>query len=150
MRTTAAVKVDAQRFKSKLEALGLTAANMSRELGYSDGYISRALCVGAISSPAAKAIEAVYHISPEDYAPGESSFAKVTDEKEVMAEPITCSEISYAVEQALLKVMPELAVAVKMAIADVLKEFADTYRIYKVGGVQTICPKKESGDEQRN
>jgi len=156
-RAKKSVKVDREKFVKLLNLKNKTMRDMSEEIGGSNNLITTSLRRGTFTMVVANCIESTYGITPDMYAPDPIVEEAPVEEEAapaeavVTAEPITCSEISYAVEMALLKVMPEIAVSVKMAMADVLKEFAENYRIYKVGGVQTICPRKDDNhDEHTN
>ena len=156
-RVTKSVKVDKEKFVKLMNLKNTNMREMSYEIGGGPNLINTSLRRGTFTMVVANCIESAYGITPDMYAPDPIVEEAPVEEEAapteavVTAEPITCSEISYAVEMALLKVMPEIAVSVKMAMADVLKEFAENYRIYKVGGVQTICPRKDGDhDEHTN
>lgn len=67
MATTKALKIDGEKLKDLLISKGFQPAKLSRELGYSDGYISESARTGKMGIAGIKAIEHYTGIKYEDF-----------------------------------------------------------------------------------
>ena len=63
------VKVDRERLYNSLKVRGLKAQTISTEMGFSKRYISNSMSRGYISASAAKLLETMYGIKPDEYEP---------------------------------------------------------------------------------
>lgn len=61
------IKIDGPKLEAIFERKGLQKAAVSRLIGFSDNYWSKACKRGECSLVAMNAIEAIYHISPDEY-----------------------------------------------------------------------------------
>ena len=74
-------KFDADKLRAEFRKRGLTLTNVSREIGYSDSYISWTLQYGSITDSVAKMLDSQYNIKPESYI--------IPDEPAAEPEPAT-------------------------------------------------------------
>ena len=72
-------KVDGEKLSRILDERGLTQMEVSAAIGYSKNYIDNSIAWGRISKAGSIALEHMFGIKPEDYAP---------DEKPVVEEPV--------------------------------------------------------------
>lgn len=63
------MKVDPEKLREQMRQRGLNAVRVSRELGYSDGYIGYVLKTGTIGMPAAKQLSMRYNIGIDEVKP---------------------------------------------------------------------------------
>ena len=63
------LEVDKDRMMEALKKRGLTMSNVSKEIGFEGGYLSKCCERGKISIPASKMLESLYHLNPEEYKP---------------------------------------------------------------------------------
>ena len=102
-RTFNSYPVDGTKFNALIRKRGLSAQEISRDLGRSEAYIKSAVANGKIQATAAQLIEVKYGIKPEDYAPAPGP-AERPDEAAFSAEElerIVCKAVSEAVELAV-------------------------------------------------
>lgn len=69
MSNTQTVPVDRERMYEAIKKRGLTSSEVSLALGYDKTYITSICGNGKMSLSAAKFLETLYHIMPEEYAP---------------------------------------------------------------------------------
>lgn len=61
------VNIDGSRLAGQIKQRGLTFAEVSREIGYTDGFINNCIARNQINNTAVKMLNMIYHIQPEDY-----------------------------------------------------------------------------------
>lgn len=69
MATTKMTPVSGEKLNLVFAKRGLTKTEVSERLGYADSYLATASSRGEMSTAAAVALEAIYEIKPDEYAP---------------------------------------------------------------------------------
>ena len=67
LQPTRFIRVDKARLYYAIEKRNLTASVVSKEIGFNDSYISNCATRGTMSAPAAKLLEQLYNIKPDEY-----------------------------------------------------------------------------------
>lgn len=113
-------QISRTKLYAELKKRGVKPAEASKEMGYSDTYLSHISGLGEISERGALYLDRLYKISPEDYAPdlldALDRQTKETPEKRVGAVP---DDVYKAMAQAFAEAFRE---PIKKAVLEAIKE----------------------------
>lgn len=61
------IEIVGSKLSDQIRQRGLTYAEVSREIGYADGFINNCISRNQINNSAMKMLNMIYHIQPDDY-----------------------------------------------------------------------------------
>lgn len=96
MATTKMTPVSGERLNLVFAKRGLTKSEVSERMGYSDSYLTTASSRGEMSTAAAVALEAIYGIKPDEYAPKAEPKTQPKPEAKLAAQPPLCGIVAKA------------------------------------------------------
>ena len=117
-RTVKKVKINKEQFYKELKRRGITGAEASREMGFSDNYLASAVCLGELPERSIKLLEALFGIKPESYIVTEEVKEEVKEEA-----PESVFDIDHVVEE--LKAINGSALITRDAMTDVIDALND-------------------------
>lgn len=107
------VEVDREKLVKALAKRGQSLYTASGEIGHSNNYLNVVSKEGSIAMHAAKALEAIYNIKPEEYAPADATPANVVAQNEwarafaILIKRTEPNELKELIKEAVREVLSE-------------------------------------------
>ena len=125
MAGTKTVKIDGDKLRDALRKRGLNLVSVSKELGYSKGYINYALTSGQLGIPAANQLKMRYNIDIDSIKPDEPKTVEPATPEPAKADPAEVDDLrkEVALLTATVKELSEEFRNYRVAMLGYMKKF---------------------------
>lgn len=119
------IKIDADKLRAEMRKRGLNALNVSKELGYSHGYINYVLKSGQLGVPAANQMKMRYNIDIDSIKPDEPKTVEPATPEPAKATPEEVNDLrkEVALLTATVKELSEEFRNYRVAMLGYMKKF---------------------------